>query len=182
MTREEIFRILDAMKPEIVDIKAYLDRMCGVSPLCLVSQKNGKFQVSNKLENIADIIGIMLSDDKSFLCLRPVTIKDFMTLEKSDEPAGALVQKFIKATYPANSRAATQDDVLQLERDLGKLWKAFSMLIYHGRNELPRLERLGWLDESLQYIEQWEATTKLDYFLEMCGDILVITDYQPSAD
>lgn len=190
MTQEEKFKIWDATNPEVKEVKAYLARMCGQTPLPLVYQTDDvqKKVVTTVLpDKKGNLVGILI-DENTMLFLRAVTAKDIkQLLENSSicvlrEPN---VNALVKAQFTdfPNPRAATKQDIKLLDKKRADVLTTFDILDYHGvKLPKPCWEHLGRLNKGADVVERWDGDTRIDYYVEAYGDLLVFADFNQSAE
>jgi len=187
MTQKEKFEVWDATHPEVKEVRAYLDRLCGKTPLPLVylyQEENSSKVVTDVLPDEKDhLVGILLNE-KTVLYLKAFTKNDFYSLYDRDSVYDAIEQdinSWIKKQFTVlpNAHAATKQDIELLYKKEANILTTMEILDYHGI-KLPRWKYLGWLNKGAHDIEDSEGVTRIYYFLESDGDLLVFSDY--SAD
>ena len=82
-----------------------------------------------------------------------------------------------------NPRAATKQDIKLLDKKRADVLTTFDILDYHGV-KLPKLcwEHLGRLNKGADVVERWDGDTRIDYYVEAYGDLLVFADFNQSAE
>lgn len=190
MTQQEKFEIWDATHPEVKEVRAYLDRMCGKTPLPLVYFKTkedvtvGRDVLPDKLANL---VGILISED-TVMFLKAITARDIkQLLENSsicvlrETNVNALVKE--QFTDFPNPRAATKQDIKLLDKKRADVLTTFDILDYHGvKLPKPCWEHLGRLNKGADVVERWDGDTRIDYYVEAYGDLLVFADFNQSAE
>ena len=79
MEKEEIFRIFDACRPTVAQVREYLERISGVSPFDLIFFKDGKEIITKKIApNMGELVGVVV--DKTIFYVKPMTFDDVKDL------------------------------------------------------------------------------------------------------
>ena len=183
MTKEEKFAIWDVTHPEVKEVRAYLDRLCGKTPLPLVylSEETHQRVITDVLPEEKDhLIGILLNEN-TVLYLKAFTKDDFKSLydrvsvnNATEQDISAWVER--QFTTLPNARAATEQDIELLYKKGERVLTTMEILDYHGI-KLPRWKYLGWLNKGSYEIEDSEGSARIYYFLEDDGDLLIFSDY-----
>lgn len=186
MTQQEKFEIWDATHPEIKEVRAYLDRMCGKTPLPLLylNPRENKANVTRDvlIEEKDRLVGIFL-DENTVVYLKSLTKDSISSLYEGDAVWG-LTDKEVKAwvknhfTDLPNVRAATKKDIKLLNNKRHLFSTTLEILQYHHL-DTPHLSstHLGWIKDNAYTVEHWDGETRIFYYLEHCGDLLVFSDY-----
>ena len=187
MTQDEKFAIWDATHPEVKEVRAYLDRLCGKTPLPLVylyPKEHYSRVVTDVLPEEKDHLAGILLNENTVLYLKAFTKKDFKSLFDKDSVDNATEQcisAWVKSQFSTlpNARAATKQDIELLYKKGERVLTTMEILDYHGI-KLPRWKYLGWLNKGSYEIEDSEGSARIYHFLEVYGDLLIFSDY--SAD
>lgn len=79
MEKEEIFRIFDACRPTVAQVREYLERISGVSPFDLIFFKDGKEIITKKIApNMGELVGVVV--DKTIFYVKPMTFDEVKDL------------------------------------------------------------------------------------------------------
>lgn len=178
MTQEEKFKIWDATSPEIREVKEYLNRLCGQTPLKLVFRNAEQKPVcSNTILADHTFVGILVS--KTVFFARGYTVK-----EVSKDPSGELKEVFAKdifqwvqnnPLFPPNSRPILENDRRLLAHYAKDLHNTLEILKYHNLKMPYFRHEIGWLqgnDESVSVLH-FDGSTRLNYYLAGYGDIWI---------
>jgi len=186
MTQEEKFAIWDATHPEVREVRAYLDRMCGKTPLPLVylypKEQCSKVVTDFLPEEKDHLVGILINEN-TMLYLRAVTFKD-MKCVIGDRLLSDIrendVNNFVKKQFTnmPHIRVATKKDVALVDKVHSKLFTTLEILDYHGiKLPKPCWEHLGRTVKNSNFINYWDGEALLYYYLKDYGDLLVFSDY-----
>lgn len=186
MTQQEKFEIWDATHPEVKEVRAYLDRICGKTPLPLLylypKEVDRKITQDVLVEEKDRLVGILLNEN-TVVYLRALTKDDISSLYEGDA-VWSVTDKEIKAwvknhfTDLPNVRAATEKDIKLLSLKRSAFSVTLDILQYHGLNvPRPSFTHLGWIKDNSYVIKHWEGETRIFYYLESSGDLLVFSDY-----
>jgi len=186
MTQKEKFAIWDATHPEVCEVRAYLARMCGKTPLPLVyfnKEENSKTVVYDVLsDKLANLVGILI-DENTVMFLKAITAKDIKQLLENSSICvlrETNVNDWVKEQFNdfSNPRAATKQDIKLLDKKREDALTTFDILDYHGvKLPKPSWEYLGRLNKGADVVERWDGSTKIDYYVETYGDLLVFADF-----
>lgn len=185
MTQQEKFEIWDATHPEVREVRAYLDRMCGKTPLPLVYQTedvNKKVVTDVLPDEKANLVGILI-DENTLMYLKAITAKDIKQLLENSSICvlrETNVNAWVKEQFTdfPNPRAATKQDIKLLDKKRADVLTTFDILDYHGvKLPKPCWEHLGRLNKGADVVERWDGDTRIDYYVEAYGDLLVFSDY-----
>lgn len=190
MKQEEKFAIWDATHPEVREVRAYLDRLCGKTPLPLVYQTEDadKKVVTDVLpDETANLVGILI-DENTLMYLKAITAKDIKQLLENSSICvlrETNVNAWVKEQFTdfPNPRAATKQDIKLLDKKRADVLTTFDILDYHGvKLPKPCWEHLGRLNKGADVVERWDGDTRIDYYVEAYGDLLVFADFNQSAE
>lgn len=180
MKTEEKFKIWDATSPSISEVEAYLDRLCGKTPLQLIYKTtDNKFLYVNEVIANGNFIGIVINDMVLYA-------KSF---NKQDIPPGKqdLAVKFIcrwiaaNPLYSENAHPVYKNDVRLLEGNFNDFITTMKILKYHKVKipEIKYYDMIAWVkpatDENSNdyFCSHDDGGARLDHYLEMYGDILI---------
>ena len=180
MKTEEKFKIWDATNPTIGEVEAYLALLCGNTPLQLVYKTaDNKFLFVNEVIPKANFIGIVVKDMVLFA----------RGFSKSDIPLGKqdlsvqFICKWIRATplYSENAHPIYENDVKLLYNNFNDFLTTMKILSYHKVKmpEIKYYDEIAWVkaptDENSKdyFCTHDDGGARLDYYLEMYGDILI---------
>lgn len=185
MNRNEKFAVWDATHPQIAEVKAYLDRLCGKTPLNLVYKDGNDLIVNNQIKpkQLKQLVGILL-DDETVLHLRAFTYDDAKPLLDGD--SGNISTRMVVAWVSSqmatfsNARPAQEADIKLLDRHKDKLKTTLEVLDYHGV-KLPKFGKNGqvWLSTNPDsvFCKHWNGEGRLEYYLQWFCDILIFSTY-----
>ena len=178
MTQEEKFKIWDATSPEIREVKEYLNRLCGQTPLQLVFRNAGQTPVcSNTILAAHTFVGILVS--KTVFFARGYTVKEVAKGER-----GVLKEVFAKdifqwvqnnPLFPPNSRPMLEKDRRLLDHYAKDLYNTLEILKYHNLQMPYFRHEIGWLqgnDDSV-FVSYSDGETRLNCYLAGYGDIWI---------
>ncbi|MCM1324451.1 MAG: hypothetical protein NC218_10020 [Acetobacter sp.] len=102
MTTDELFRVLDALNPSVEQMEAYLDRLCGNTPLELVYFKDNQFTRSNsyRTDDANYLLGILFPNSKKIVLLKTINsdYSKLLDLEYAHTPIDQ-IQQWVKKAY-----------------------------------------------------------------------------------
>lgn len=178
MKQEEKFKIWDATEPTVAEVKEYLNRLCGQTPLQLVFRNQKKELVySDTILTDHTFVGILVSQTIFFA--RGYTAED-----AAKDEQGELKEVYAKDVFswvennplfPPNSRPLLKSDRELLSHYDKELLNTLAILEYH-RLKMPYYRYdIGWLegnDDSV-FLTDNNGETRLNYFLQCYGDIWI---------
>ena len=184
MNRNEKFAVWDATHPQIIEVKEYLDRLCGKTPLNLVYKDGNDLIVTNQIKQkkLQQLVGILLNDE-TVLHLRAFTYDDakplFGTEGDIDTRTICTWVSSQMATF-SNARPAQEADIKMLDRHKDKLKTTLEVLDYHGV-KLPKFGKNGqvWLSANPDsvFCKHRNGESRLEYYLQWFCDILIFSTY-----
>lgn len=183
MTKDELFRVMDALNPSLSDVRDYLDRMCGVTPMELVYLKDGKFVFSNSYEaNSADeLFGFSIPDTKKIICRKTLNrdcIKK-LDLENHATLAQNIQDWLVREFYPFKARTAQEKDIDVFYKHRGAFRETLEILQYKGVSELPKPNHVfpAWFRAKIGVCSDFNGMSNLPHYLRCYGDILIFVDF-----
>ncbi|MBO5039121.1 MAG: hypothetical protein J6C85_06700 [Alphaproteobacteria bacterium] len=182
MTQDELFRVMDALNPSLSQVKAYLDRMCGVTPMELVYLKDGKFGFSNSYEanSADDLFGFSIPNTKKIICRKTLNRDCIKKLDlENDATLSQNIQDWLaREFYPFKARTAQKNDIDVLYKHLGAFRATLETLQYKGVSLLPKLPYRGpaWIRAKSEYCYDHDGMSNLLHYLKCYGDILIFVD------
>lgn len=178
MTQEEKIKIWDATEPTIAEVKEYLKRLCGQTPLQLVFRNQKKELVySNTILTDHTFVGILVSQTIFFA-------QGYTVNELKKEENGELKEVYAKDVFnwvennplfPPNSRPLLKSDRQLLSYYKQDFLNTLEILEYH-RVKMPYYRYdIGWLEgnNDSRVLLDNNGETLLNYFLQCYGDIWV---------
>ena len=187
MTKEEKFAIWDATHPEVCEVRAYLDRLCGTTPLPLVFATKDGYKVTkdffaDKMQETSNLVGILLNEN-TVLHLEAFSKEDCNQLMKSF--SGCVLREgdinaWIKGKFTDFSgiRVATEHDIKLLDKKRADVLTTFDILGYHGvKLPKPCWECLGWLRINDSTVQYWDGGAEIYHYLKTYGDLLIFSDF-----
>jgi len=184
MKLEEKFEIWDATHPKIKEVRMYLDRLCGKTPLSLLYiEPKGKCVTKSILpKEKGYLVGIFINKT-SILCLKSLTKNDLKSLcdNGSTECVTEIeVNAWVKKQFAdySNAHVATMADIKLLDDKHDAVLTTLAILKYH-HVKLPKLcwEQLSWLEKGADTVDNYEGKTKIWYYLRTYGDLLVFSEH-----
>ena len=174
MKRDELFRIWDATNPTFDDIKAYLDRFCGTTPLELAfKDKNGNIFYQNTIDKNSVFLGVVV--DGTIFYSRGFTQddmyhKDGVSLRYEDLSVGD-VTAWIRETdiFPKTAHLVREVDCAKLEANRQDFTTTVKILKHHGI-EMPKFCRyIYWFNTeylSSTTAHYWDGHCTMQYYLD----------------
>ena len=107
MEKKQLFKVLDALKPERAHLKEYLDKVTKKALLPVVFEVNGKYKIRHQIPSKGHFIGIIIDDILIFNEMfrdyegffEPVTVKDIRefgrTLDVEAKPFNDAVHELL---------------------------------------------------------------------------------------
>lgn len=184
MKQTENFATRDGAEPEIMDMQAYLNRTGGKMPLPLLYlEENGGQVTTEFLPKKKDrLVGILL-DENTVVYLKALT-KDVIKALYDGNAANSITEKNVTAwvknhfTDLPNARAATAQDIALLDRKRLAFFITLECLDYYSvSTPTPLRTHMGWLEKGADCIKHWDGGSKIWYYLEYYGDLLVFSDH-----
>lgn len=187
MKREEMFRIWDATQPKVEDVKLYLDRICGKTPLLLAWKEKDKLTFSYEIKKEAAFVGFIIED--TLFHSRSFTYQDMF--DKNGKPffnelkVGNIlgwmenhksIYHFTNETHPLK-----RSEAWLLELCCDKVKDTIDILDYHNlKVEDTAEDKLAFLtdDEAEVSCKRLIGSTRLSYFLETGGVFWFCTNIQ----
>lgn len=174
MNLQEKFKIWDATSPTVTEVKAYLNRLCGKTPLTLVYKRpDGKVLRTDKVETDKKFIGIMIEDTVFFA--RGFTRADITEEQKDVCAADIRAWTKVNPEFPPFSYPVTETECLLLAAHREELDTTVECLAWHNLS-MPRFSKnlgVGWLCEENTDCRHEDGDTCLSRYLEMYGDIWI---------
>ena len=186
MRKEEKFKIWDATSPDVSEVREYLDRLCGTTPLPLVFKaEDGKFLYDNQIHNLP-FVGILIEDTIFYA-------RGFSNRDRYDKNSCSLlyrdlsvgdIENWIKQnidTFASDAHPVYEQDAVLLHKHRDKLLQTIKILDYHrisGKDmRLPKLHDtlIPWVKKNPSSISVYhlDGMTRTSFFLEVFGDLWV---------
>ncbi len=174
MKRDELFRIWDATNPTFDDIKAYLDRFCGTTPLELAfKDKNGNIFYQNTIDKNSVFLGIVV--DGTIFYSRGFTKddmyhKDGVSLQYEDLSVGDVTAWIKKAAFfPQTAHLVSEVDRQKLDRNWHDFMTTVKILKHHGI-EMPKfVSEIFWFNTDNPnscFAHDSDGNCKMQYYLD----------------
>lgn len=147
MKNEDLFRIFDACKPTVEQVRQYLERISGNAAFDLFFSKGGKKFLTRKIEpGLGELVGVVI--EKTLFLAKGLSLEDFSGINKNDRLK--LTQKDIfeegrncyRNAFPLDEKALEI-----LERHAEEYENLTDMLKTFGYFLLPLQEKYLMLDK-----------------------------------
>ena len=186
MNKEEKFKIWDATAPTVSEVREYLDRICGTTPLPLVFKtEDGKLLFDNQIRDYP-FVGILIENMIFYA-------KGFSNRDRYDENGCTLlyhnlsvqdVENWVKQNIDAfapDAHPVYENNAVLLYKHQDELRQTAEILEYHKPFKqdlrLPKLHKslIPWFEEgtSSTTVYHIDGETRSSYFLESFGDLWV---------
>lgn len=186
MNKEEKFKIWDATFPSVSEVKEYLDRICGTTPLPLVFKTdNGKFLFDNQIRDFP-FVGVLIENMIFYA-------KGFSSRDRYEENGCTLlyhnlsvkdIDNWIKQNIDAfapNAHPVYENNAVLLYKHQDELRQTAEILEYHQAFKkdlrLPKLHQklIPWFQEKPTSTDAYhiDGMTRASYFLESFGDFWI---------
>lgn len=173
---------MDALNPSLSQVKDYLDRMCGVTPMELVYLKDGEFVFSNSYDvhSADELFGFSIPNTKKIICRKTLNrdcIKQ-LDLENHATLAQNIKDWLAREFYPFKARVAVKNDIDVLYKHLGAFRATLETLQYKGVSLLPKLHHGGpaWFRTKSGCCYDFDCISNLPHYLRCYGDILIFVN------
>lgn len=147
MKNEDLFRIFDACKPTVEQVRQYLERISGNAGFKLMFRKNGKEFFTDKAEpHLGELVGVVI--EKTLFLAKGLTLKDFSGINKNDRLK--LTQKDIfneGGNYYPKAFPLDENALAILERHAAEYENLTDMLKTFGYCLLPLQEKYLMIDK-----------------------------------
>lgn len=155
METQEIFRVFDACQPSVAQVRAYLERISGLSPFDLIFSKNGKETITDKIgHGQGELVGIVI--DKTIFYAKGLGKHNKENIV-SCQDVFAFGQTLHPKAIPMNFKTL---DILR--KNINEYYKLTDMLQVFGYQALP-------LQNYYLLIEKSSDCRDADYY-DLCGD------------
>ncbi len=173
MTREEIFRIFDAVQPSIEDLNAYLDALCGKTPLKLAYDVNGARVYTHDVLKTECFVGIVI--ENTLFYAKGFSRKDlfddqgnklYKDMELNVQDILNWIEKHSGTTFSSKAHPMTDDECHLLNKNSVKLEETVLILKRHGLS-MPKSDPLAVLNEKKDctFCEYFEGHSRMEHFL-----------------
>ena len=171
MTREEIFKILDAMQLSVEDVNAYLDVLCGKTPLKLAYETDGSQLFTHDVLPKSKFLGIVINDILYYA--KGFTRQDLFDGNNQKIYDDLSVQnvldwmkKHIGVPFSSQVHPMTDDERYRLE----EYKKEFDETLLRGGGDgftMPNGSTLALLEENPEskFCDYFDGSSRLEYFL-----------------
>lgn len=168
-----MFRILDAMQPRIRDLNAYLDAICGKTPLKLVYEVDGNLFFTYDILKRGKFLGIVI--DNTVYYAKGFARKDlfdvngkrlYADFELSVQDILNWMKKHVGSPFSSKVHPMTDDERYRLEQHREELDETILILKRHGF-AMPNSSTLAVLNENPEsrYCDFFDGDSCLDNFL-----------------
>lgn len=171
MTREEIFKILDAMQLSVEDVNAYLDALCGKTPLKLAYETDGSQLFTHNVLPKGKFLGIVINDILYYA--KGFTRQDLFDGNNQKIYDDLSVQdvldwmkKHIGVPFSPQVHPMTDNERYRLEEHKKEFDETLLILKRHGFT-MPNGSTLAVLEDSPQsvFCDFFDGHARLEHFL-----------------